>query len=135
MAESLSLRDLMSGEKAHQVFWNVYLGLGTLYNVYPEKELNQGYADLVLVPLPVQYPGIKYSYLVEFKYIKSTEDGKDISQDAIKKLREEAEGQLNRYSADEKFKKAIGSTTLKKLVLIFSGNRLVYRGEAGVRSI
>ena len=119
----------MSGEKAHQVFWNVYLGLGTLYNVYPEKELNQGFADLVLVPLLVQYPGIKYSYLVEFKYIKPSEDEKDNSPDVVEKLRVEAEAQLNRYSADEKFKKAIGSTTLKKLVLIFSGNRLVYRGE------
>jgi hypothetical protein len=129
MEASLSLRDLMSGEKAHQVFWNVYLGLGTLYNVYPEKELNQGFADLVLVPLLVQYPGIKYSYLVEFKYIKPSEDEKDNSPDVVEKLRVEAEAQLNRYSADEKFKKAIGSTTLKKLVLIFSGNRLVYRGE------
>jgi hypothetical protein len=129
MEASLSLRDLMSGEKAHQVFWNVYLGLGTLYNVYPEKELNQGFADLVLVPLSVQYPGIKYSYLVELKYLKPSKDEKDNSQDVIKKLRDEAESQLNRYSADEKLKKNIGSTTLKKLVLIFSGNRLVYHAE------
>jgi hypothetical protein len=129
MEASLSLRDLMSGEKAHQVFWNVYLGLGALYNVYPEKELNQGFADLVLVPLSIQYPGIKYSYLVEFKYIKPSEDEKDNAQEVIKKLRNEAESQLNRYSADEKFKKAIGHTTLKKLVLIFSGHRLVYQGE------
>jgi hypothetical protein len=100
---------------------SLYLGLGTLYNVYPEKELNQGFA----------YPGIKYSYLVEFKYIKPSpfEDEKDNSQEMIEKLRIEAEVQLNRYSADEKFKKAIGTTTLEKLVLIFSGNRLVYRGE------
>ena len=129
MEASLSLRDLMSGEKAHQVFWNVYLGLGTLYNVYSEKEMSQGFADLVLVPLSVQYPGIKYSYLVEFKYLKPSEAEKDNSPDVVKKLRDEAESQLNRYCLDEKFKKAIGSTTLKKLVLIFSGNRMVYHGE------
>jgi hypothetical protein len=119
----------MSGEKSHQVSWNVYLGLGMLYNVYPERELHQGFADLVLVPLSVQYPGIKYSYLVELKYIKPSEYEKENSQEVVKKLRNEAETQLNSYSADEKFKKAVGSTTLKKLVLIFSGNRLVYQGE------
>jgi hypothetical protein len=129
MEASLSLRDLMSGEKSHQVSWNVYLGLGMLYNVYPERELHQGFADLVLVPLSVQYPGIKYSYLVELKYIKPSEYEKENSQEVVKKLRNEAETQLNSYSADEKFKKAVGSTTLKKLVLIFSGNRLVYQGE------
>ncbi len=126
MEASLSLRDLMSGEKAHQVFWNVYLGLGTLYNVYPEKELNQGFADLVMVPLSIQYPGIKYSFLVEFKYIDPSKYEKENSQEAVRKLRVEAETQLNRYSADEKFKKTIGQTILVRLVLIFSGNRLVH---------
>jgi hypothetical protein len=39
-------------------------------------------------------------------------------------------GQLKRYSRDEKFLiKVIGETTLKKVVLIFSGTRLVYHGE------
>jgi len=37
METSLSLRDLMTGEKAHQVFWNAYLGLSSLYTVSPEK--------------------------------------------------------------------------------------------------
>ena len=50
MKESLSICDVMTGEKAHQLFWNVYLGLNTLYSVYSEKELNQGFADLVLEP-------------------------------------------------------------------------------------
>jgi hypothetical protein len=128
MAASLSLRDLMSGEKAHQVFWNVYLGLGPLYNVYPEKEMGQGFCDLALVPLLIQYPAIKYSYLIEFKYIKPPGNKPDNPQ-VIEKLKTEAESQLDRYSPDEKFQKAIGHTMLKKLVLIFCGNRLVYQGE------
>ncbi|HLP62832.1 MAG TPA: AAA family ATPase [Candidatus Deferrimicrobium sp.] len=128
MEASLSLRDLMSGEKAHQVFWNVYLGLGALYNVYPENEMNQGFADLTLVPLLIRYPAIKYSYLIEFKYIKSPAN-EPANPQKIQELKEEAETQLTRYSLDEKFQKAIGQTTLKKLILIFSGNRLVYQGE------
>jgi hypothetical protein len=128
MEASLSIRDLISGEKALQVFWNVYLGLGPLYIVYSEKELNQGFADLALVPLLIQYPTIKYSYLIEFKYIKPSESKTENPQ-LLEKLKAEAESQLERYSPDEKFKKAIGQTTLKKLVLIFRGHRLVYSSE------
>ena len=131
MEASLSLRDLMMGEKAHQVFWNVYLGLGALYNVYSETEMNQGFADLTLVPMLLRFPGIKYSYLVELKYIKpSGNEAADPTK--LRELQEEAEAQLNRYSQDEKFQKTIGGTTLKKLVLIFSGNRMVYHNEVEI---
>ena len=129
MESSLSLRDLMTGEKAHQVFWNVYLGLGALYNVYPEPELNQGFADLALAPMLIQYPAIKYSYLLELKYIKPSGDQLPDPQ-KIQGLKEEAETQLSQYCRDDKFQKAIGQTTLKKLVLIFCGNRMVYHDEA-----
>ncbi len=54
MEASLGIRDLIDREKALQVFWNVYLGLNTLYIVYTEKELNQGFADLALVPMLLQ---------------------------------------------------------------------------------
>jgi len=126
MNQSLGIRDLMTNEKAHQVFWNVYLGLNTLYSVYSEKELNQGFADLVLEPLSVENQGIKFSYVIEIKYIKPADYQKKKSADLILSLGQEAEMQLNRYCLDEKFKQSIGSTTLKKLILIFSGNRLVH---------
>ncbi|MDQ1349984.1 MAG: hypothetical protein QG657_285 [Acidobacteriota bacterium] len=128
MEASLSLRDLMTGEKAHQVFWNVYLGLGALYIVYPETEMNQGFADLAIVPMLLQYPAIKFSYLVELKYIKPSENEPPDPR-KIQELKEEAEKQLNQYSLDEKFQKAIGGATLKKLVLVFCGNRMVYHDE------
>jgi hypothetical protein len=129
MEASLSLRDLMNSEKAHQVFWNVYTGLSTLYNVYSEKELNQGFCDLVLEPLLANRPGIKYSYLIELKYIKPSDYEKENREKRIQALRLEAETQLAQYSLDEKFRESIGQTTLKKLVLIFSGNRMVYHAE------
>jgi hypothetical protein len=133
METSLGIRDLITGEKAIQAFLNVYLGLSALYLVYSEKELKKGYADLVLEPFLAQYPQLKYSYLIEIKYIKPQGKEKELPPEIIKKIKEEAETQLNRYSRDEKFQKAIGPTTLKKLVLIFCGYRLVYKGESAVQ--
>ena len=126
MEASLSLRDFLDGEKSHQVFWQVYMGLSLLYNVYSEKEMNQGFCDLVLEPLLLNYPGIKFSYLVELKYIKPSEYEKEDREEKIETLRLEAESQLNRYSLDNRFRDTIGKTTLEKLILIFSGNRLVH---------
>jgi len=128
MEASLGIRDLIDREKALQVFWNVYLGLNSLYIVYTEKELNQGFADLALVPMLLQFPAIKYSYLLELKYIKPSGD-EPADPQKIEALKKEAETQLSRYGRDEKFQKAIGPTTLKKLILIFCGNRMVYHDE------
>ena len=129
MEASMGIRDLITGEKGIQAFLNVYLGLSSLYLVYSEKELKKGYADLVLEPFVAQYPALKYAYLVEIKYIKARDKKKTLPLEEINKIKEEAEKQLNRYSRDEKFRKSIGSTTLKKLVLVFSGNRMVYHSE------
>ncbi|MCX6579932.1 MAG: AAA family ATPase [Candidatus Aminicenantes bacterium] len=130
MLASLGLRDLMKEEKAAQVFWNVYFGLSPLYIVHSEKELNQGFSDLALEPLLVQHPGIKYSYLIEIKYIKPVGAKKQgPPQKQIDQLKTEAEEQLLRYGMDEKFKKTIGPTTLKRLILIFCGNRMVHHEE------
>jgi len=129
METSMGLRDLITGEKAIQAFLNVYLGLSALYLVYSEKELKKGYADLVLEPFLAQYPGLKYSYLIEIKYIKPQGKKGELTPENLKKIKEEAENQLNKYSMDEKFRKTIGQTTLKKLVLIFSGSRMVHHSE------
>ena len=129
METSMGLRDLITGEKAIQAFLNVYLGLSALYLVYSEKELKKGYADLVLEPFLAQYPGLKYSYLIEIKYIKPQGKKKELTPENLNKIKEEAENQLNKYSSDEKLRKSIGQTTLKKLALIFSGNRMVYHSE------
>jgi hypothetical protein len=130
---SLGIRDLITGEKAIQAFLNVYLGLSALYLVYSEKELGNGYADLVLEPFLAQYPLLKYSYLIEIKYLKPQDKKKELSPGKIQKIKEEAESQLDRYSRDEKFQKARGHTTLKKLVLVFCGHRLVYKAESTVQ--
>jgi hypothetical protein len=63
------------------------------------------------------------------KYIKPSGDEQPDPQ-KIEALKEEAEKQLNQYCRDEKLQKVIGQTIVKKLVLIFCGNRMVYHGEA-----
>ena len=127
MRESMSLRDLITGEKSIQAFLNVYLGLTKLYIIHAEKEMNKGYADIVMEPFIARYEGIKYSYLLEIKYIKAGVKPEDTE---VLKLKEAAEEQLRRYSIDEKFLKNIDKTTLIKLVLIFSGHEEIYIGKA-----
>jgi hypothetical protein len=136
MKESTSLRDLIQGEASVKSFLNVYLGLDQHYIIHTEKELNMGFADIVLEPFLARYNDIKYSYILEIKYIKKGEQAKKVGAktkesktDKSKKLRIEAEEQLKKYSIDEKFKKTIGRTSLIKLVLIFSGPELIYIGE------
>ncbi|MCK4765373.1 MAG: AAA family ATPase [Candidatus Aminicenantes bacterium] len=80
MSESMSLRDLIVGEKSIQAFLNVYLGLSDLYIIHAEKEMNKGYADIVMEPFLAGYEGIKYSYIIEIKYKKRGDRGRKDSQ-------------------------------------------------------
>jgi len=131
MNKSMSLRDLITGEKSIQAFLNVYLGLSDIYIIHSEKELNKGYADIVMEPFLARYEEMKYSYLLEIKYIPKKEGkAQKKLEKNIRQLRVEAEDQLKRYTGDEKFNKTIGQTTVVKLVLIFCGNELEYIGEA-----
>ncbi|HLP48061.1 MAG TPA: AAA family ATPase [Candidatus Kapabacteria bacterium] len=126
--QSMSLRDLISGEKSIQAFLNVYLGLSNLFIIHTEKELNKGYADIVMEPFLAVYEGIKFSYILEMKYIKPEGRRKKPAPGVIEKLKTEAKEQLRNYSIDEKFKKSMEKTQLIRLVLIFYGSDLVYIG-------
>ncbi len=127
MRESMSLRDLITGEKSIQAFLNVYLGLSDLYILHAERELNKGYADIVMEPFLARYEGIKYAYLIEIKYVRTGIGAEDKS---LKPVISAAEEQLKSYSMDQKFRKNIEKVKLIKLVLIFSGHEVIYRGEA-----
>jgi hypothetical protein len=125
MKESMNLRDLITGEKSIQAFLSVYLGLSQRYILHTEKEMNQGFADIVMEPFTARYKEVKYSYILEIKYLKKGEKGKSLEA----KLKE-AEEQLKKYTLDKKFKKTIGKTNLVKLVLVFCGTELKYIDEA-----
>lgn len=126
MGESMSLRDLITGEKSIQAFLNVYLGLSNLYIIHTEKELNKGFVDIVMEPFTVRYEGIKYSYLLEIKY---TPTGMKPTDTKIERFKSEARKQLNSYSMDNRFKKNMEKTTIIKIILIFSGHKAVYIGQ------
>jgi hypothetical protein len=128
MENSLGLRDLISGEKAVQTFLHVCLGWSNLYLIFSERELNKGYADIIMEPWLAKYEEIKYSYLIEIKYMETVKNDEK-EKIEIERLKAEAETQIKKYSLDEKFGKSIEKTTLIKLVIVFSGLRLVYIGE------
>ncbi|MCP5104578.1 MAG: AAA family ATPase [bacterium] len=129
MKESMSLRDLITGEKSIQAFLTVYLGLSQIYIIHPERELNKGFADIFLEPFTARYHEMKYAYILEIKYLKKGAK-KDVKKD-IGVIVKEAEAQLQKYSLDAKLKKSIENKTLIKLVLVFSGTELKYIGETG----
>ncbi|MCU0290267.1 MAG: PD-(D/E)XK nuclease domain-containing protein [Acidobacteria bacterium] len=90
--------------------------------------MNEGYADIVMEPFLAVYEGIKYSYILEIKYIKPEGRRKKPAPGVIEKLKSEAQEQLLNYSIDEKFRKSMEKTQVIKLVLIFYGSDLVYIG-------
>jgi hypothetical protein len=123
MKESMSLRDLISGEKFMQGFLIAYLGQSSFYIIHSEREMNKGYADLVLEPFLAKYEELRYSYIIEIKYLKTSGSG---DKEKIAQLKQEAEQQLSQYALDEKFEKTISKTQLVKLVLVFAGHELVH---------
>lgn len=123
MEESMSLRDLVSGEKFIHGFLLAYLGWSDLYCVYPEREMHKGYADLVMEPYYQQYKGIKFSYIIEIKYLKR---GESKNSEKLERLKKEAAKQLQQYNLDKKFRKTIEKTTLIKVALVFAGHQLVH---------
>ena len=130
LRESMSLRDLITGEKSIQAFLNVYLGLSNLFIIHAEKELNKGYADIVMEPFVAVYEGLNYSYVLEIKYIKPEgKRKKKPASEIMEKLKIQAKEQLRNYSIDEKFRKSMDKTRMIKLALIFYGSDLVYMGE------
>jgi hypothetical protein len=64
--------------------------------------MNKGYADIVMEPFLARYEEIKYSCVLEIKYIKAGK-GKTPDPVKIRQLKTAAAEQLERYSIDEKF--------------------------------
>jgi hypothetical protein len=132
LKSSTSIRDFIREERVIQGFLLAYLGIGEYFIVHSERELNKGYADIVMEPFFAGGEGIKYSYIMELKYIKKSEARKKTGmEEKIRRLKAEAEEKLKKYSGDERFDKTIGKTTLIKLVLIFCGSELSYMGRVG----
>ena len=123
MNKQTSLRDYIEGERSIQTFLRVYLNVSNYYITKTECELNKGYCDILLIPNIHQYSDIKYSYLIELKYLSKTGYSEVKQEEKIKSAREK----LSKYENDEDLKKLVGSTEIIKLILVFAGVELKYK--------
>jgi len=98
--EQSGIRDYIEGHQVIKGFLLAYMNITDYYIIESDREQKKGYADLVLKPFLVKYPDIKYSYLIELKYL--TKDKKDVDIEAAKS---EGIEQLNQYDLNATCKK------------------------------
>ena len=115
-----SQRDKQKGEAYVHGFTLAKTAQNRFYRPISEQENQEGYADIFMFPLLDIYKDMLHSYIIELKYAK----GKD-SDEKVEQLRQEAITQANRYAASETVQKAIGTTTLHKIIVIYQGMKMV----------
>lgn len=109
-------------DRLEQSFWG-HLDL----TIWPEQELGKGYCDLWMAPNLVNHPGMKYSYVVEFKYLKHGATDQEVAN----KL-EEAKEQLRRYANDKKIKAQAGLTEIRYIAVVYRAWELVKLEEVSM---
>lgn len=115
-----SQRDKQKGEAYVHGFTLAMTVQNRFYRPISEQENQEGYADIFMFPLLDIYKDMLHSYIIELKYAK----GKD-SDEKVEQLHQEAIAQANRYAASETVQKAIGTTTLHKIVVVYQGMKMV----------
>lgn len=115
-----SQRDKQKGEAYVHGFTLAMTAQNRFYRPISEQENQEGYADIFMFPLLDIYKDMLHSYIIELKYAK----GKD-SDEKVEQLRQEAIAQANRYAASETVQKAIGTTTLHKIIVVYQGMKMV----------
>jgi hypothetical protein len=113
LKESSSVRDYIDGENFIKAYLISYLSLNNFYMLQSEKEINKGYADLVLEPVK---PEVPYGVILEIKYIKKNEFSDKLLQEKIT----QAKAQLKQYDLGEKY---------IKIALVYHSWELVYCEE------
>ena len=84
-----------------------------IYIVKSELELGRGYADLLLVPKDIDKD--YYSIIIEFKYLKKSEENE------LVKKQKEAKEQIKKYSSSEEIKRI---KKLNKYIIVGINNKL-----------
>ena len=115
-----SQRDKQKGEAYVHGFTLAMTAQNRFYRPISKQENQEGYADIFMFPLLDIYKDMLHSYIIELKYAK----GKD-SDEKVEQLRQEAITQANRYAASETVQKAIGTTTLHKIIVVYQGMKMV----------
>jgi len=119
--EQSGIRDYIEGHQVIKGFLLAYMSIADYYIIESDRERKKGYADLFLKPFLAKYPDLRYSYLIELKYL--TKDKKDTDIEAAKL---EGIEQLNKYDLNGNLQKEISDTQLIKILLIYRGWELVY---------
>ena len=94
--EQSRIREYIEGEAHIKGFLLAYLSMFRYYQLYPEYEMNKGFADFFFKPSPAAPVSPPYTYLLEVKYAKA-----GASEKEIRALADDAREQLIRYSKDE----------------------------------
>jgi hypothetical protein len=122
--ESSSIRCMIEGERNAQGFLLANLILTPYYLTAPEVEVNYGYCDFFLMPNFEKKPNIAHSYIIELKYLSSTDtDAKAAAQ------WQEAVAQLHQYVQAPKVRLLSSGTTLHGIVLQIKGTELLRTEE------
>lgn len=111
-----SQRDPQKGEFFVHGFTLAMTCQNRFYRPISESDTQEGYADIFMLPLLDIYRDMLHSYIIELKYAK----GKD-PDSRVEELRRQAIEQLNRYAETETVKKAVKTTMLHKIVVVYKG--------------
>lgn len=118
------IREYIEGEAHIKGFLLAYMGMFRFYELYPEYELNKGFADFFFKPnkaVPIPPP---YTFLLEVKYCKAGS-----SEAEVRALADEAKEQLLKYSNDEMVAEARKKGKLKLITVVWRSWELVLKEE------
>ena len=76
--EQSRIREYIEGEAHIKGFLLAYLSMFRYYQLYPEYEMNKGFADFFFKPSPAAPVSPPYTYLLEVKYAKAGASEKEI---------------------------------------------------------
>lgn len=112
--EQSRIREYIEGEAHIKGFLLAYLSMFRYYQLFPEYEMNKGFADFFFRPNPAAPVMPPYTYLLEVKYAKA-----DASEKDIRELADDAREQLIRYSKDECVAEAREKGSLKLITVVW----------------
>ena len=128
VAEHTGIRDFIQGEKILQGFLAAYLGASEYFVFHTEQELAKGYADIVLEPLAARYPGMRYGFVIELKYLSRGRE----PEPRVAAVADAAVAQLRGYLADGRLARQYPDVEFKGVALVFCGWELVHSEQVVV---
>ena len=111
-----SQRDKQKGEFFVHGFTLAMTAQNRFYRPISEQDTQAGYVDIFLCPLLDIFPDMVHSYIIELKYAKYKDP-----ESRVEELRLEAIEQANRYADTDTVKRAVGTTRLHKIVVVYKG--------------